>query len=210
MYYDKPEIYTIKGDKIRLESASQFFDRYFIYGNTKSGNIISYEIDTIQKYFEILIDEDCDTSNFETNKRYKRRKRQDATILGYNCKHYHYVFNEPPLPIAHYDYWITDSIIPRINSFGLFFKDKGVVLKRRYKSGKRETITEAILIQSKTISPELFEIPKDCKPRKSKIPKYMKKKLGVDEKYIPRDSLQNIKDTTKKIDLGKWSEDNYE
>ncbi len=203
MFYDKPEIYTVKGDKIRLESLAQFFDRYFIYSNTKSGDGISYEIDTVQKYYEILIF-DYDKYGFETNKKYKRRKRKDENILGYNCKCYHYVFNKPPLPIGHYDYWITDSIIPQINSFGLFFKDKGVVLKRHYKSAIRETTVEAIEISHKPINPELFKIPSDCKPRKSKIPQYMEKKLGIDKKEIPRDSLQHVKDTTTKIDLGKW------
>ncbi len=207
MYYDKPEIYTVKGDKVRLESSGQFFDFYFIYSNTKSGEVVSCEIDTIQKYYEILIS-DYDKYGFGTNKKYKRRKRKDENILGYNCKCYHYVSNSPPFT-AIYDYWVTDSIIPPINSFGLFFKDKGVVLKRHYKSSRRETTIEAIAISHKPISEELFKIPADCKPRKSKIPEDMEKKYGIDKKNIPRDSLRNIKDTTYKIDYGKWSDNNY-
>ncbi len=203
---DTTEIYTVKDDKIRLESSGQFFDFYVIYSNTKSGDVVSYNIDTIQKYYEILIS-DCDMSNFKTNKKYKRRKRKDKKILGYTCKHYYYVDNTPPFP-ARFDYWVTDSIITKISGLGLFIKDRGVVLKSIFKSAGEEIITEAVAISHKPISEELFKIPADCKPRKSKIPEAMKK-YKVDEKSIPRDSLQHIKDTTKKIDLGKWSEDNY-
>ncbi len=206
MYYDKPEIYTVKGDKVRLESSAQFFDSYYIYSNTKSGEVASCEIDTVQKYYEILIS-DYDKYDFETDKKYKRRKRKDENILGYNCKCYHYVYNTPSFT-AHYDYWITDSIIPPINSFGLFFKGKGVVLKRHYKSPRRETTVEAVAISHKPINPELFEIPADCKARKSKIPAAMKKKYGVDKKSIPRDSLSNEKDSIYKINHGKWGNNN--
>ncbi len=197
-YYDTTWVYTAKGNKVRYESSSQFFDKYYIQSDIKSGEISYYTIDTIQNYYEVVIDEAGEIYNFDTSKKYKRRKRKDENILGYNCKYYYTKGNYS------YEIWITDSIIPEANSAGLFIRDKGVVLKRRYKSSKSEYITYAVDIEPKPISDELFKIPADCKPRKSSLPAAMIK-YGVDEKSIPRDSLRNVKDTTKtKIDLGKW------
>ncbi len=209
MYYGKPIIYTIKNDKIRREHSEQFFDYYRIYSNTKSGEIISCEIDTIQKYFEILISkiEDGDLYSFHKYpKKYKKQKINKEQILGYDCKHYYTINNNFPIPYR-FDFWITDVIVPKINVAGLFIKNRGIILKSHFKSRASELIKEVVSIEPKPISSELFEIPADCKARKSKIPAAMKK-YGVDKKSISRDSLRHVKDTATKIDLGKWGEDN--
>ncbi len=204
MFFDTTWTYTIKDDKIRSEYDGQFFDYYLINSNTESGDISVNEIDTIKKIYKIVLikvkDEDYDTYSLGKTAKYKNKKRKNQKILGYNCKHYYYKKSN-----SRYDFWITDSILPKINGFGYFVKDRGIILRSIFETRSRVIIEEAVSIKSKKINPELFKIPADCKPKNSKSLIKAMKKYGVDEKYIPRDSLRNVKDTTKtKIDLGKW------
>ncbi len=203
-YCDTTHKATVKNDKVRLESSGEFFDKYYIYGNTKSGELIYSTIDTVQKYYTVLIDRVHGIYTINENpKKFKGKKRKNMKILGYDCKHY-YVKSNYLIP-HRIDYWITDSIIPQMNGLR-FIKDKGVILKSHFKSNLGETIIEVVAIESKPISPELFKIPADCKPRKSNLPEAMRK-YKVDEKLIPRDSLRQEKSSLEKKDFGKWGDD---
>ncbi len=204
LYCDTTEIYTVKDDKVRLESSGQFFDSYHIYSNSKSGEIVSCKVDTIQKYYNVLINDADGIYIMDKHpKKYKSQKRKNMKILGYDCKHY-YVKSNYLIP-SRMDYWITDSIIPNVNGL-IFIKDKGVILKSIYKSANRKYIDEVVAIHPQSVSSELFKIPADCKPRKSKIPEAMRK-YKVDEKLISRDSLRQEKSSLEKKDLGKWGDD---
>ncbi len=204
LYGDTLFLYTIKGDKVRLEAAGDFFDKYYIYSNTKLGEIIYQTIDTIQKYYDIVISEKDTMSSYyfyKYPKEYKSKKRKDKKILGYNCKYYRYVNNR-----YSFDFWITDSIIPNLNGPGVCIKNRGIILESHFESDRYKLIQKVVAIHPKPISPELFKIPADCEPRKSNLPEAMRK-YKVDEKLIPRDSLRQEKSSLEKKDLGKWGDD---
>lgn len=158
---DGTYLITVKNGFWRRELSMNSGYNHVLMYNQKTGNTTSLYADRDNKYALVM----TATETEQQNKRFHQAQfvigSQEKEIAGFTCKQatVKYAPNDEAL------FWYTPNLLPPNENFNTQFPGlSGLPLSYEIKTGKSASMQfVATLIETKSIDPKIFDVPKDYK-----------------------------------------------
>ena len=158
---DGTYLITVKNGFLRRELVmNSGYNNVLIY-NQKSGNTTSLYADRDNKYALVMTATEIEQQNKRLHQAQFVTGNQEKEIAGFTCKQatVKYAPNDEAL------FWYTPNLLPPNENFNTQFPGlSGLPLSYEIKTGKSASMQfVATLIETKSIDPKIFDVPKDYK-----------------------------------------------